>query len=94
MTIENWEVYSGVTKAEGNGQGTLQSFLFHQDMLSLKVAFLFFFFFSENRSHPTPCIHCTVRFEATAPNAVLRTRVVVTPYSGRENSHSYCQKIT
>lgn len=45
MTIENWEVYSGVTKAEGNGQGTLQSFLFHQDMLSLKVAFLFFFFF-------------------------------------------------
>lgn len=43
MTIENWEVYSGVTKAEGNGQGTLQSFLFHQDMLNLKVAFLFFF---------------------------------------------------
>lgn len=51
MTIENWEVYSGVTKAEGNGQGTLQSFLFHQDMLSLKVAFLFFFFFSENTFH-------------------------------------------
>lgn len=40
MNVKNWEVYSGVTKAEGNGQGTLQSFLVCWDMVSLKVAFL------------------------------------------------------
>lgn len=49
-------------KAEGSVQGTLQSFSFYRDMVSVGEVFLIL---PGNKLHSTPYTYCATRFEAT-----------------------------
>lgn len=55
-------------KAEGNGQGTLQSFSLCWDMVSVGDVFLIL---PGNKAYPTPYTYCTTRFEATSLNILF-----------------------
>lgn len=52
-------------KAEGNEQGTLQSFSLYQDMVNVGDVFLTL---PGNKAHPTPYTYCTTGFEAISVN--------------------------
>lgn len=55
-------------KAEGNGQGTLQSFSLYQDMVNVGDVFLIL---PGNKAHPTPYPYCNTRLEATSLNILF-----------------------